>query len=152
MTKDCIQQKSKISDHAIPKDCIFCKIIKGEIPCSKLYEDNEFFAFLDIAPINKGHTLIVPKIHCKNLLDFPKAEETDLVEFIKKVARAIIKATNADGFNLGLNNGEAAGQVVHHAHFHIIPRFSDDNLGHWPKKEIPEQEMQDIQKKIKTFL
>lgn len=134
------------------EDCIFCKIVKGEIPCSKIYEDKEFLAFLDIKPINPGHALIVPKIHCKNLLDFPKAEETDLMEFIKKVAGAVVKAVNADGFNLGLNNGEAAGQIIHHAHFHIIPRFSNDGFRHWPHKEYKENEMDEVQKKIKSFL
>ncbi len=134
------------------KDCIFCKIIKGEIPCNKIYEDKEFLAFLDIKPINKGHALVVPKLHCKNLFDFPKSEETDLIEFIKKVAKAIVKATNADGFNLGMNNGRAAGQIVEHAHFHIIPRFSNDGFKHWPGKEYAEGEMEEIQKKIVSFL
>ena len=132
--------------------CIFCKIIRGEIPCSKIFEDKEFLAFLDIRPINKGHTLIIPKVHCKNLLDFPKSEETDLIEFAKKVATAIVKATNADGFNLGMNNGKAAGQVVHHAHLHIIPRFDNDGLKSWPHKEYSEDEMQEVQKKIVSFL
>ena len=122
------------------------------MPCNKIYEDKEFLAFLDIKPINKGHALVVPKIHCKNLLAFPKAEETDLMEFIKKVAKAIVKATNADGFNLGMNNGRAAGQIVEHAHFHIIPRFSDDGFKHWPHSEYKEGEMEEIQKKIVSFL
>ncbi|MBU1854521.1 MAG: HIT family protein, partial [Nanoarchaeota archaeon] len=104
-------------------DCLFCKIVKGEISSAKVYEDDEFFAFLDIKPVNKGHTLVVPKHHCRNLLDFPKAEETDLMEFLKKVANAVVKAVGADGFNLGMNNEAAAGQVIFHAHFHIIPRF-----------------------------
>lgn len=134
------------------KNCVFCKIIKGEMPCSKIYEDKEFLAFLDIKPVNRGHALVVPKIHCKNLLDFPRAEETDLIEFIKKVAGAIVKATNADGFNLGMNNGRAAGQLIEHAHFHIIPRFSDDGLRHWPHREYYEGEMEKIQKKIRSFL
>jgi len=134
------------------KDCLFCKIVKGEIPCSKVHEDNEFLAFLDIAPVNPGHTLIVPKMHCKNLLDFPKAEETDLVEFIKKVAGAVMKATKAEGFNLGMNNGRASGQLVDHAHFHIIPRFSDDGFRHWPHSKYKEGEMEEVQKKIKSFL
>src|SRR4030043_1511696 len=150
------------------KDCIFCKIIKGEIPCAKIYEDKEFLAFLDIMPINPGHTLVIPKVHCKNLLDFPKSaseklagsentrflksEEADLIEFIKKVATAVVKAVNADGFNLGMNNGEAAGQIVHHAHFHTLPRFSTDGLHHWPHKEISKEDMDRIQKKIIGFL
>lgn len=134
------------------EDCIFCKIVKGEIPSAKIYEDKEFFAFLDIAPVNPGHTLIVPKLHCENLLDFPKAEETDLMEFIKKVAGAVMKATKADGFNLGMNNGGAAGQVVKHAHFHIIPRYSGDGLKQWPNGKYKEGEMERVQKKIKTQL
>ncbi|MBU0472418.1 MAG: HIT family protein, partial [Nanoarchaeota archaeon] len=123
-------------------DCLFCKIVKGEISSAKVYEDDEFFAFLDIKPVNKGHTLVVPKHHCRNLLDFPKAEETDLMEFLKKVANAVVKAVGADGFNLGMNNEAAAGQVIFHAHFHIIPRFKNDNLGSWPHKDISEKEME----------
>ncbi len=133
-------------------DCIFCKIVKGEIPSSKIYEDDEFLAFLDIAPVNPGHTLIVPKIHCKDLLDFPKAEEADLMEFIKKVARAVKKATKADAFNLGMNNGEASGQIVPHAHLHIIPRFSNDGFKHWPHGTYKEGEAEEVQNKIKSFL
>lgn len=134
------------------EDCIFCKIVKGEIPSSKICEDDEFLAFLDIAPVNPGHTLIVPKIHCKDLLDFPKAEETDLMEFIKKVAAAVMKATKADAFNLGMNNGEASGQIVPHAHFHIIPRYEDDGFKHWTHGTYKEGEMEEVQKKIKTQL
>ncbi len=134
------------------KDCLFCKIVRGEVPCKKVYEDKEFLAFLDIRPVNPGHTLVVPKVHAKNLFDFPKAEETDLIEFIKKVAGAVVKAMNADGFNLGLNNGGAAGQIIHHAHFHIIPRFGDDGLRHWPHQDCKEGEIEEVQKKIKSFL
>jgi len=138
---------------SIANDCIFCKIVKGEIPSSKLLEDNEFLAFLDIKPINKGHVLIIPKAHCRNLLDFPKSEETNLIEFVKKVAMAVMKATSADGFNLGMNNGEAAGQIVEHAHFHIIPRFKDDKLGSWPHKEYSsKEEAEEMQNKIIGFL
>jgi histidine triad (HIT) family protein len=137
---------------SLEKDCIFCKIVRGEIPTNRVYEDKEFLAFLDIKPINKGHALVIPKIHCKNLLDFPKSEETDLLEFIKKVASAVVKATNADGFNLGMNNGKAAGQVIHHAHFHIIPRFNNDGLHNWPNKDASKEELEQVQKKIVSFL
>ena len=130
------------------KDCIFCKVIKGEIPSTKIYEDEEFYAFLDIKPINKGHTLVVPKTHCKDFMDFPKAQETDLMEFLKKISEAVVKGVDADGFNLGMNNGEAAGQVIFHAHFHIIPRFKDDNLGSWPNKEVKEGELEEVKEKI----
>ena len=137
---------------SLEKDCIFCKIVRGEIPANRIYEDKEFLAFLDIKPISKGHTLVIPKHHCKNLLDFPKAEETDLLELIKKVASAVVKATNADGFNLGMNNGKAAGQVIHHAHFHIIPRFDNDGLHNWPNKDTSKEELEQVQKKIVSFL
>lgn len=130
------------------EDCIFCKIIKGEIPSTKIYEDDEFYAFLDIKPINKGHTLVIPKTHCRNLMDFPKSQETDLMEFLKKVAKAVVKGVGADGFNLGMNNEPAAGQVVFHAHFHIIPRFDNDGLSSWPDKEYEDGEMETVKEKI----
>ncbi|MFH0869906.1 MAG: HIT family protein [archaeon] len=134
------------------EDCIFCKIVQGKIPCWKIHEDKDFLAFLDIHPISSGHALIVPKKHCENILDFPKSEESDLIELIKKVAKAVVAATGADGFNVGLNNGEAAGQVIHHAHFHIIPRFDGDGLSSWPNKEYKKGEIDEMQKKIKNFL
>jgi len=137
---------------ASEKDCIFCKIVRGEIPANKVLEDNEFLAFLDIKPISKGHALLIPKVHCKNLLDFPRTEETDLMEFLKKIATAVVKATNADGFNLGMNNGRAAGQVIHHAHFHIIPRFENDGLHSWPNHDASKEELEEVQEKIKSFL
>ncbi|MBC8500327.1 MAG: HIT family protein [Nanoarchaeota archaeon] len=130
------------------EDCIFCKIVKGEIPSTKIYEDDEFYAFLDLRPINKGHTLVVPKLHCKNLFDFPKSEETDLMEVLKKISKAVVKGLSADGFNIGMNNERAAGQVIMHAHFHIIPRFNDDGLSSWPDKEYKEGEMEEIKEKI----
>ncbi|MBU1202287.1 MAG: HIT family protein [Nanoarchaeota archaeon] len=133
-------------------NCLFCKIIKGEIPSTKIYEDDEFYAFLDIKPINQGHTLVVPKKHCRNLLDFPKSEETDLMEFLKKVAKAVTKGVGADGFNLGMNNEGAAGQVVFHAHFHIIPRFKNDGLTSWPHKEFDNEELERIKDKIVKYL
>jgi len=132
-------------------DCIFCKIIKGEIPCAKIYEDKEFLAFLSIGPINKGHTLVVPKKHSENLFDFP--EETNLIEFLKKVAKAVVNGTGADGFNLSLNNGKAAGQLVLHTHFHIIPRFNNDGLKSWPEEGYAnKEEMEDYRKKISNAL
>ena len=129
-------------------ECIFCRIIRGELPCNKVAETKDFLAFLDIKPVSKGHTLIIPKHHCENILDFPKAEETDFIEFTKKIAKAVKEAVNADGFNLGMNNGKAAGQVVFHAHIHIIPRFDNDGLGSWPNHDTTKEELDDSQKKI----
>ena len=130
------------------EDCIFCKIAKGEIPCMKIAETKDFLAFLDIKPISKGHTLIIPKHHCENILDFPKSEESDFVEFIKKVSAQVKKGVSADAFNLGMNNGAEAGQVVFHSHMHIIPRFKGDGLRSWPNKDVSKEELEKIHKNI----
>ena len=104
------------------KDCLFCKIISGEIPSAKVYEDEYSFAFLDINPINPGHTLLVPKRHFANLYETSDETLKELTPIIKKLAIAVKKAVSADGINIGMNNDPAAGQLVFHAHFHIIPR------------------------------
>ncbi len=129
-------------------DCIFCKIVKGEIPCEKLGENDDFICFLDIKPINEGHALIVPKRHFRDLMDFPAELDKGYFAFCQEMARKIVKAVKADGFNLGMNNGAAAGQIVLHQHTHIIPRFSDDALGSWPPKDATPEELAAIRKRI----
>lgn len=121
-------------------DCIFCKIIAGEIPCYKIYEDNKWLAFLDIKPINLGHTLLLPKKHCCNLLDFPQDLLPEIGPLLQKLGRAIKDGTGADGLNISWNNEPAAGQIIFHAHLHLIPRFKDDNLKPWPNKEVSSQD------------
>lgn len=121
-------------------DCVFCKIVKGEIPSDKIYEDENFFAFLDINPINFGHCLLVPKKHYKNLYELSDKVLSEAAPIIKKTAIAVKNGVNADGINIGMNNDSAAGQIVQHAHFHIIPRFADDGLRHWPGKPYPNKE------------
>jgi len=133
-------------------DCIFCKIIKGEIPSTKIYEDNNFLAFLDIAPVNFGHTLIIPKEHFKDTLETPDEILSELIIVGKRIGGALIKSLPAEGFNLSTNNGEVAGQVVFHTHFHIIPRRVDDGLTHWPKKEYKEGEAGEVAEKIKKAI
>jgi len=117
----------------VPKnsDCIFCKIVDGVIPCAKVYESETCLAFLDIAPVHAGHTLVLPKGHYPTLMDIPSSLGGDLTEALSKIGRAVMEATGADGLNLMQNNYEAAGQLVHHAHFHLIPRFSNDGLTLW---------------------
>ncbi len=129
-------------------DCIFCKIAKGEIPSDKIYEDADFFAFLDIKPVNLGHALLIPKTHVKNLYEFPEELISKTGPVIKKLAVAVKKGTNADGINLGMNNDEAAGQLVFHAHFHIIPRFENDGHKHWGGREHPADEAKNLAQKI----
>ena len=107
-------------------NCIFCKIIKGEIPSAKVYEDDLVYAFLDIAPFNFGHTLIIPKTHSHSLTTLPENYLAAMMAAAARLAPAILHATKAGGFNLLLNNGSVAGQEVPHTHLHIIPRFVDD--------------------------
>lgn len=109
-------------------DCIFCKIVNGEIPCDKTYEDDNFIAFLDIHPKAEGHTLVVSKKHFKNILEMPSSLGLELLDAIKNVSINILKQGKAEGFNFVFNNGEAGGQVVHHVHLHILPRRKDDGL------------------------
>ncbi|MFA6301110.1 MAG: HIT family protein [Candidatus Paceibacterota bacterium] len=130
------------------ENCIFCKIAKGEIPSTKIYEDNDFFAFLDIKPVNLGHALLIPKTHVKNLYEFPEELLSKIGPVIKKLAIAVKNGTSADGINIGMNNDKAAGQLVFHAHFHIIPRFKDDGHVHWRGKEHPADEAKNLAQKI----
>lgn len=114
--------------------CIFCKIIAGEIPCYKIYEDSDWLAFLDINPINLGHTLLLPKAHHRNLFDLPADLLTKLGPVMQKLAVAVKDGTGATGLNVGWNNEASAGQLVIHAHVHLIPRFDGDGFTHWHGK------------------
>ena len=109
-------------------DCIFCKIVRGEIPSRIVYEDKNFLGFLDINPKAEGHTLIIPKKHFNTLLDLPITLGNELLEAMKNIAIELIKEGKAQGFNTIANTYEVAGQVVNHAHFHIIPRNKGDGL------------------------
>lgn len=102
--------------------CLFCAIISGEIPCQKVYEDASTFAFLDIGPVSEGHTLIVPKVHAADLASGSAEAAQQLMATVHRIAPAIMRAVGADGYNLGMNHGEAAGQDVLHTHLHIMPR------------------------------
>jgi histidine triad (HIT) family protein len=130
------------------EDCIFCKIIKGEIPSSNVYDDDSTIAFLDIAPVNKGHVLVIPKNHYETILDTPEDELKAVIATVKKVTKAVKSATNADGITIGQSNYEAAGQTVPHLHFHIMPRFSDDGLKLWPQGKYDDKEMDKVKDKI----
>lgn len=124
------------------EDCVFCKIAKGEIPSTKLYEDEKVLSFLDIMPAAKGHALVIPKTHYKTLLDLPHKELHALIEIVQKVAAATMVALpGVQGFNVLQSNNEVAGQVIPHVHFHIIPRFKEDklNLAWQPGKSEAEE-------------
>lgn len=106
-------------------DCIFCKIIAGEIPSSKVYEDDQVVAFLDISQVTPGHTLVVPKQHFRNLLEMDADSASQLFARVPDIARKVMKATGAKGMNILNNNEEIAGQTVFHTHVHLAPRYEE---------------------------
>jgi len=130
-------------------DCIFCKIISGEIPSAKIYEDEHTFSFLDISPNNIGHSLVLPKKHAENIHDITEEDLAHVMRTVKKMSAAIKKGVEADGINIIMNNGKYAGQVIFHSHTHIIPRFKKDGLQHWQgKHHYKDGEMKDLAEKI----
>ena len=117
-------------------DCVFCKIVAGQIPAAKVYEDAETLAFMDIGPVIKGHTLVIPKAHVESLADAPADMLARLGAVVQRIARAQADGLKADGNNVILANGRAAGQEVPHLHLHVVPRFHND--GHrwnWAQKK-----------------
>ena len=109
-------------------DCVFCKILKGEIKSDIVYSDDNFFGILDIHPRAERHTLVISKKHFKNILDMPSSLGGELIDAVKKVSLDLIKQKKAEGFNLLVNTNESAGQIVHHFHAHVIPRRKGDGL------------------------
>jgi len=129
-------------------DCIFCKIIAGEIPSFKVYEDEDSLAFLDIAPVNPGHTLVIPKKHYVNMEEIPEEELCKVMKTVKKVGKAIKNGLGAAGYNIVSNNDPIAGQIVPHLHWHIIPRIENDGLQPWPQEKYKEGKAEEIIKKL----
>lgn len=131
------------------ENCIFCKIVKGEIPCDKIYEDENVLAFLDIAPVNIGHSLVIPKKHFVNIYDTPEELVASMIKAAKLISKAIKSGVDADGINVTMNNDPAAGQVVFHSHIHIIPRLESDGFGLWRgRRPYKEGEANEVAKKI----
>lgn len=121
----------------MPNSCIFCSIIAGEIPCAQVYRDSDFLVIMDKYPINTGHALVIPVKHYDTLLHMPPAEVGRLYAAVPAVAKAVVSAVGADGFNVGQNNGIAANQIVPHVHVHVVPRFADDSPdGKWPARRV----------------
>jgi histidine triad (HIT) family protein len=133
-------------------DCIFCKIVAGSIPAEKVFEDEATLAFIDIKPVSKGHVLVIPKAHHANLHELPENLLCHLSLVLKKVAGGVQKAMEAEGINIGMNNGAAAGQLIFHAHFHVIPRKTDDGLKSWGSRAYENGEMEKIAEIIGKFL
>lgn len=133
-------------------DCLFCKIIRKELPSFIVSEDEEIVAFLDIRPSQKGHTLVVPRLHVSDYLGASPELLATVAQRTQKIADATIKAVSADGFNLMVNTKPAAGQVIFHMHWHIIPRFENDGLHHWPPQSYKAGEAEEIANNIKRNL
>jgi len=133
------------------QECVFCKIVKREIPSYKIYEDSDIVAFLDIAPATPGHTLVVPKNHFKDIFDVDEETLKKINIVIKKIASQMKSALGVEGINVIQNNGKLAGQLVEHIHFHIIPRYAGDGLRiHFPRFESSSGDFEEMVKKLKT--
>ena len=134
--------------------CIFCSIINDELSAVKIFDNSAFIAFMDKYPINKGHTLVLPKNHHESIFTMGNDEVGKLFSTVSFLAKGIVKALDAKGLNIGQNNGRAANQIVPHVHVHIIPRYSyDSSNGRWPSRNlISDEELEKIAEKIRAFL
>ena len=133
--------------------CVFCKMVDGEIPVTKVYEDDAVLAFLDIGPISDGHTLVVPKQHCTMVHACDPEVLAGVSARLGRIAEAVMAAMDADGYNVLSNNGAAAGQVVDHLHFHVIPRKVGDRVfTQWPSYKYRKGQAEDIAGRIRSHL
>lgn len=131
------------------ENCIFCKIANGEIPSKTIYEDDDFKVILDMGPATKGHALIIPKDHAADLFELPEETAAKAMVLAKKLGKQMKENLKADGLNLVQNNGEAAGQTVHHFHLHLIPRYENDGQHIlWNPGESTQEELEEIKNTI----
>lgn len=133
-------------------NCIFCKILAGEIPSYVIYEDDDFKAILDVDPATKGHTLLLPKNHAANLYELDEVTASKVIPTAKKIADKMKSALNCDGLNLVQNNGEVAGQTVNHFHLHMIPRYTTDadkTMCGWSHQKFSDEEKTAIYESLK---
>lgn len=134
-------------------NCVFCKIIKGDIPSATVYEDEHFKAIMDISPAAKGHIIILPKQHSSNLMELDPDSASRVLLVAQKVAKAQIEVLECDGVNLLQNNGEAAGQTVNHFHIHLIPRYNGDKVViEWPHGSYAEGEAAELAESITKII
>jgi len=134
-------------------DCIFCKMAAGQIPVTKIYEDDAVLSFMDIGPLSDGHTLVIPKQHFEKLHECPPEVLSRVASCLGKIAKAVSTAMNSDGYNLLCNNGRSAGQLVDHLHFHIIPRNTGDGVfNRWPAYEYEKGKIELLAEQIRKNL
>jgi len=133
--------------------CIFCRMVAGDVPVTKIYEDQDVLCFLDIGPLSDGHTLVIPKQHFERLHDCPAQLLGRLCSHLGRITKAVSTAMEADGYNVLCNNGRAAGQLVEHVHFHIVPRNAGDGIfNRWPAYKYEEGKIEKIAGKIRENL
>lgn len=133
--------------------CIFCRVVAGDIPCYKLYEDDAVLAFLDIGPLSRGHCLVIPKAHYETLDRMPDDLSGRCARLLPRLGAAVVRATGAPGWNVLQNNGAVAGQEVGHVHFHLIPRQNGDGLGYrWPAGKLDSADAGELVAQITTAL
>ncbi len=137
---------------AYDPDNIFAKILRGEVPCIKVYEDDHTLAFMDVNPQADGHTLIVPKTDAESIFDLDVEMSASLMRTTQKVAKAVKKALDCEGLMLAQLNGPAAGQTVFHIHFHVIPRNNDKSLGLHGRSKAETEHLETIAEKIRAAL
>lgn len=131
------------------ENCIFCKILAGDIPSAKLYEDEDFALILDVGPAAFGHALLLPKEHYANVFEMPDELLAKAMRLAKIWGDKLVKALHADGLNLVQNNGLAAGQTVFHYHMHLIPRYDGDSIGEmWTPGSLSDEQRQEILNKL----
>ena len=131
--------------------CIFCKLANGDIPTNSIYEDNDFKVILDADPATKGHALILPKNHFANLIEADDDVLVKALPLAKKIAKNMMDKLGCAGVNIVQNNGEAAGQTVHHLHIHVIPRYEDDpdkTICGWSHQKFTDEEIAEVVKKL----
>ena len=132
--------------------CLFCEIIGGKTPAYFVYEDSTHVAIMDKYPIHRGHTLVIPRAHHEKIIDMTPQSVSELFTRVLPIARGVIEATNANGFNIGQNNGKAANQIIPHVHVHVIPRYSQVRVA-WPKRSIAdEKELEELAAKIRMCI
>jgi len=136
------------------RNCVLCKIIEGELPSFKIYEDSKFLAILDIHPAAKGHALIFSKNHYEHFTEVPDTLLVEWIKIIKKVATALVKATKSQSFNIIENDGRIAGQLIPHVHFHIIPRSKDDGIriDKWTGMKYEDKEVKEAMNSIRKAM
>lgn len=152
MSQNDDSMKTTHDQSQIEADCIFCKIVRNEIPAVKIYDDEETMAFMDIRPNHRGHALVIPKGHFENIHSIPAEDLCRVILVAQKVANAIRNSLDADGINIVMNNDSAAGQEIWHAHIHVIPRYNEDGGYLGKKYTYIAGEMEEVAEKIKAEL